>query len=85
MYVHHCCLSLKLNCNNPGNWVANKLWVDELDWSGKKEYNEAQWEDWFVGDSKAGEIKQTPLLTFATIRGAGHMISAGPPVFLGLY
>ncbi|KAK0434771.1 Alpha/Beta hydrolase protein [Armillaria borealis] len=60
------------------NWVANKLWVDGLDWSGKKEYNEAQWEDWFVGDSKTGEIKQTPLLTFATIRGAGHMISADP-------
>ncbi|KAK0191487.1 peptidase S10 serine carboxypeptidase [Armillaria mellea] len=58
------------------NWVANKLWVDKLDWSGKKEYIEAQWEDWFVGDSKAGEIKQTPLLTFATIRGAGHMIKS---------
>ncbi|KAK0231348.1 peptidase S10 serine carboxypeptidase [Armillaria fumosa] len=61
------------------NWVANELWVDKLDWSGKKEYIEAQWEDWFVGDSKAGEIKQTPLLTFATIRGAGHMVPHDKP------
>ncbi|PBK73182.1 peptidase S10, serine carboxypeptidase [Armillaria solidipes] len=61
------------------NWVANKLWVDGLDWSGKKEYNEVQWEDWFVGDSKAGEIKQTSLLTFATIRGAGHMVPHDKP------
>ncbi|KAK0467717.1 peptidase S10 serine carboxypeptidase [Desarmillaria tabescens] len=61
------------------NWVANKLWVDELEWSGKKEYTEVQWEDWFVGGSKAGEIKQTTLLTFAMVRGAGHMVPHDKP------
>ena len=59
------------------NWVANKLWVDKLQWSGHDGYAQAEWRDWSVseGDGKAGEVKETPLLTFATIRGAGHMIS----------
>ena len=57
------------------NWVANKLWVDKLDWAGKARYAEEQWRDWSAGGSKAGEVKETPLLTFVTIRGAGHMMS----------
>lgn len=57
------------------NWVANKLWVDKLDWSGKAQYAVEQWRDWSAGRSKAGEAKETPLLTFVTIRGAGHMMS----------
>lgn len=57
------------------NWVANKLWVDKLEWSGSDVYRAEEWEDWFVGGGKAGEAKQTPLLSFVTIRGAGHMMS----------
>ncbi|KAF9004731.1 Alpha/Beta hydrolase protein [Cyathus striatus] len=57
------------------NWIANKLWVDKLDWSGKAAYNDVDWKEWGVGGQKAGEVKQTPLLTFATVRGAGHMIT----------
>lgn len=57
------------------NWVANKLWVDKLEWSGMDAYHNATWYDWEVEGKKAGEAKQTPLLTFATLRGAGHMMS----------
>lgn len=57
------------------NWVSNKLWVDALEWSGSDEYSAAQWRDWSVEGRKAGEVKSTPLLTFATVRGAGHMMS----------
>lgn len=57
------------------NWVSNKLWVDALEWSGSDEYRAAQWKDWTVQGRKAGEVKSTLLLTFATIRGAGHMMS----------
>lgn len=60
------------------NWVANKLWVDELEWSGKEAYRAEAWNDWSVNGKKAGEMKQTPLLTFATVRGAGHMMSIIP-------
>lgn len=57
------------------NWVANKLWVDKLEWSGQDEYAKAEWRDWTVEGKKAGETKKTALLTFATVRGAGHMMS----------
>ncbi|KIM42877.1 hypothetical protein M413DRAFT_444511 [Hebeloma cylindrosporum] len=61
------------------NWVANKLWVDKLEWSGSSAYAAAGWRDWFLGGKKVGEVKETPLLTFATIRGAGHMVPHDKP------
>ncbi|CAL1702100.1 unnamed protein product [Somion occarium] len=61
------------------NWVANKLWVDKLDWTGKSQYNVAEWRDWTVHGTKAGETKKSGVLTFATIRGAGHMVPHDKP------
>ena len=55
--------------------MANKLWVDKLQWSGSDAYAKAEWRDWTHNGKKAGEVKETGLLTFATIRGAGHMMS----------
>lgn len=60
------------------NWVANKLWVDKLEWTGQQAYNSADWRDWMVEGNRAGETKKAGALTFATIRGAGHM---GEPEF----
>lgn len=57
------------------NYVANKLWVDKLQWSGGDAYAKAEWRDWTYNGKKVGEVKETGLLTFATIRGAGHMMS----------
>ncbi|KAG6916576.1 hypothetical protein DXG01_006347 [Tephrocybe rancida] len=57
------------------NWVANKLWVDKLEWSGSEDYKAQEWRNWIVGGKAVGEVKTTDLLTFATIRGAGHMMS----------
>ena len=31
--------------------------------------------DWTYNGKKVGEVKETGFLTFATIRGAGHMMS----------
>lgn len=55
------------------NWVANKLWVEKLEWTGSEGYAKQAWRDWTVGGEKAGETKSWGALTFATIRGAGHM------------
>jgi carboxypeptidase C (cathepsin A) len=60
------------------NWVANRMWVDKFEWSGKEAYAALEWAEWGVGNrEKAGEVKQAEgsLLSFVTIRGAGHMIS----------
>lgn len=61
------------------NWVANKLWVDKLDWLARDAYNAAEWRDWVVNGRKAGETKKAGMLTFATIRGAGHMVPHDKP------
>ncbi|KAH9950085.1 peptidase S10 serine carboxypeptidase [Amylocystis lapponica] len=58
------------------NWVANRMWVDKLDWGGNAAYQGQEWRDWFVDSAKAGETKRAGLLTFATVHGAGHMMSA---------
>ncbi|KAJ8517358.1 hypothetical protein ONZ45_g5449 [Pleurotus djamor] len=61
------------------NWVANKLWLEKLEWSGGDAYRTAQFSDWTVNGHKAGETKSSGLLTFATIRGAGHMVPHDKP------
>ncbi|PPQ82160.1 hypothetical protein CVT25_015138 [Psilocybe cyanescens] len=58
------------------NHIANKLWVDKLEWSGQAAYAAEEWRDWTAEGHKAGEVKETPLLTFATIREAGHMMKS---------
>ncbi|KAF5390406.1 hypothetical protein D9757_005276 [Collybiopsis confluens] len=57
------------------NWVSNRMWVDALEWSGADEYSKAEWRQWNVEERTVGEVKSTPLLTFATVKGAGHMMS----------
>lgn len=55
-------------------WVQNRMWIEKLEWSGKEAYGSAEWRDWVVGGQKAGESKKAGVLTFATVRGAGHMV-----------
>jgi len=69
------------------NWVANKLWVENLEWSGHDEFNAQEWRDWTIPtnskdleETKAvGITKSAGLLTFASIWGAGHMVPHDKP------
>ncbi|KAL1946614.1 hypothetical protein VTO73DRAFT_14718 [Trametes versicolor] len=61
------------------NWVANKLWLEKLDWSGGLVYAADAFRDWTVDGHKAGETKSAGPLTFATVRGAGHMVPFDKP------
>lgn len=67
------------------NWVANRMWVDKLDWSGGAVYGALPWAEWRVGGAdatgKAGEVRQAEglPLAFVTIRRAGHMVPHDKP------
>ncbi|KAH7888095.1 Alpha/Beta hydrolase protein [Phlebopus sp. FC_14] len=61
------------------NWVANKLWVDKLDWTGQKAYSKEKWRPWLVDGREAGETKKAGKLTFASVFGAGHMVPHDKP------
>ncbi|KAH7930055.1 peptidase S10, serine carboxypeptidase [Leucogyrophana mollusca] len=61
------------------NWIANKLWVDKLEWSGQSAYAKQQWRDWVVDGHHAGATKKSGALTFATVIGAGHMVPHDKP------
>ncbi|KAJ7481666.1 Alpha/Beta hydrolase protein [Mycena latifolia] len=65
------------------NWVANRMWVEKLEWSGAEGWASLPWGEWRASgaDTKAGEVKQgegSPL-AFVTIRGAGHMVPHDKP------
>ena len=59
------------------NWVANKLWVERLAWAGREAFNGKAWRAWKAPDgSEAGITKSEGPLTFASVLGAGHMVSS---------
>ena len=62
------------------NWVANKLWVEALEWTGHAAFSAEECKNWSIeGDDGSsidvGITKSAGPLTFASIWGAGHMIS----------
>ncbi|KAG9317128.1 Alpha/Beta hydrolase protein [Chiua virens] len=57
------------------NWVANKLWVEKLEWTGNEAYKQQTWKSWVVHGNAAGGTKTSGNLTFASVYGAGHMMS----------
>jgi len=61
------------------NWVQNKLWIEKLEWTGKEAFGNAEWRDWTFNGKKVGETKNAGVLSFATIRGAGHMVPHDKP------
>lgn len=57
------------------NWVGNERWTLALEWSGHDAFKSQPLKTWKVGDKVAGETRSAKGLTFATVEGAGHMVS----------
>jgi carboxypeptidase C (cathepsin A) len=57
------------------NWVGNERWTLALEWSGQTDYVAQPKKDWKVNGKRAGQVRSAKGLTFATVDGAGHMVS----------
>ncbi|KAL9932251.1 hypothetical protein V8E36_009023 [Tilletia maclaganii] len=62
------------------NWIGNKGWLFEMDWSGQAAFLAAKNYGWVVDGEVAGETQSAEGLTWATVLGAGHMVPYDKPV-----
>ncbi|CUM65067.1 uncharacterized protein PRCAT00002689001 [Priceomyces carsonii] len=61
------------------NWLGNQAWTNELEWSGKKQFNKQPVKDWTVGKTSAGKVKNFENFTFLRVFGGGHMVPYDQP------
>lgn len=59
------------------NWVGNERMSRALDWYGKEAFNGEALGEWEVEGKKAGKMRTWGPLAFASVYGAGHMVSVG--------
>mmetsp|Transcript_14955 Transcript_14955/g.19575 ORF Transcript_14955/g.19575 Transcript_14955/m.19575 type:complete len:539 (+) Transcript_14955:226-1842(+) len=57
------------------NYMGNRAWTHELEWSGKAEYQAAPEHDW----EGSGNARTSGGLTFLQVFDAGHMVPADQP------
>ncbi|KAI0344400.1 serine carboxypeptidase [Trametopsis cervina] len=61
------------------NWVANERMSLDLEWHGQADFTNSSLRPWTYEDHVAGLTRNASLLTYATIKGAGHMAPYDKP------
>jgi len=61
------------------NWRGGEAWTAATKWSGKEDFNTAEYETWMVDEEKAGEMRQHGNLHFLRVYDAGHMVPMDQP------
>jgi cathepsin A (carboxypeptidase C) len=61
------------------NYLGNRAWTEALEWSGKREYNDADVQDLTCDGRKTGAVKSSGNLTYMNIFNAGHMVPMDQP------
>jgi cathepsin A (carboxypeptidase C) len=61
------------------NWMGNKAWTLNLDWSGKDAFNKAKDLAWTVNGKTVGTERNSGPFTFLRLHGAGHMVPQDQP------
>lgn len=61
------------------NWIGNERWTLKMPWSGQEAFVSQPLTDWQISGYAVGKTRSANGLTYATITGAGHMVS---PSFL---
>jgi len=62
------------------NWRGGEAWTNAVEWTGKAEFNSAQYHDWLVNGQPAGQLKEYKNFKFLRIYEAGHMVPMDQPV-----
>ena len=63
------------------NWVGNMRWTLDLEWKGSEEFRNAELRGWFLDadaekeSEAAGLVRSSGNFSFATVHGAGHLVS----------
>ena len=61
------------------NWRGGEKWTHEVDWSGRNDFQAADYADWSVGNKAAGQLKTYKNLKFLRVFDAGHMVPMNQP------
>ncbi|KAI0194197.1 Alpha/Beta hydrolase protein [Astrocystis sublimbata] len=61
------------------NWLGNKLWSEELEWSGHKDFSGAEMKNLTIDKDSYGQVKSSGNFTFMRIFEAGHMVPYNQP------
>ena len=57
------------------NWIGNERWTVAMDWPNHAAFANVPLQAWMVEGKVAGKARTFANLTFATINGAGHLVS----------
>ncbi|ESQ42260.1 hypothetical protein EUTSA_v10015901mg [Eutrema salsugineum] len=61
------------------NWLGNSRWVEQMNWSGQKDFGSAKTVPFLVDGKEAGLMKNHGSLTFLKVHDAGHMVPMDQP------
>jgi cathepsin A (carboxypeptidase C) len=62
------------------NWRGGEAWTHEVNWSGKSDFNSADYKGWTISGSQvAGDLKEFKNLKFLRVFDAGHMVPMDQP------
>jgi len=61
------------------NWLGAYAWVEELNWFGSVDFQNAVNTTWTVNEEDAGSFKTADGLTFLKVKNAGHMVPMNQP------
>ncbi|EPS43150.1 hypothetical protein H072_2921 [Dactylellina haptotyla CBS 200.50] len=61
------------------NWLGVRDWTEQLEWSGKEEYNRVGLKAWKLRGKEVGKMKNAGNLSFVRVYDAGHSVPNDQP------
>ena len=61
------------------NWRGGEAWTEATKWASKDDFNAAEYVDWNVDGTAAGQMRQYGDLHFLRVYEAGHMVPMNQP------